>query len=186
MLLRGVARAGGHHQRRRWERGWCSPCSQNTAANTDFSSCVCRERQISKKCCLVRWCRSARRKLFLGGSGVVAGWTVAVTQDTGKGGCRSSVFSTTLLSCSETCCRVSLQVHAAYASRSSGLFELARARGMWEITTCSPKISSGTDFLCFVCRNVSAWTGGVGCWPVLFSCVLVWCTEITLISSFLS
>lgn len=36
---------------------------------------------------------------------------------------------------------------------------------------CSPKISSGADFLCFLCHTGCAWVGAVGCCPGLCSCL---------------
>lgn len=172
VLLPGVAWAGALPRCRRWERGWCSPYSPYTTANTDFS-CVRVQGKVDNKA-------------VFGGKWAVAGWTVVVTQDMGKEDCSFRVFLNMLLSCSETCCCVCLQVHAAYARHCSGFFWVSSCKRDVRNTTCSPKISSGTDFLCFLYRNGSVWTSVAGCWPVLFSCVLVWCTEITLISSFLS
>lgn len=105
--------------------------------------------------------------------------------------CSFRVFLFLLLSCCGTRCCVCLQVRAAHARHSLGVlfwffFCISSCKRDVRKITCSPKISSGADFLCFLYQIGSAWAGAVGCWAVLCSCLLVWCTEISLITSFLS
>lgn len=105
--------------------------------------------------------------------------------------CGFRVFLFLLLSCRGTRCCVCLQVCAAHARHSPGFwfgffFCISSCKRDVRKTICSPKISSGADLLCFLYQIGSAWAGAVGCWAVLCSCLLVWCTEISLITSFLS
>lgn len=90
---------------------------------------------------------------------VLAGWTR--TQDMAK---EELQFQGCFCSCS--CPAVALvavsvckSVQLMPGTLLGYFFALAHARGMWKKPTCSPKISSGVDFLCFLCHTGSTWAG---------------------------
>lgn len=118
---------------------------------------------------------------------MVAGWAVTVTQDVAKKDLQfQGVFVLAPVLQWDLLCL--FQVRAACARLLWVLvffFKVRSCKKDVRNATHSPKISSGGNFLCFLPKNGSTWSSGVGCWPVLFSRILVWCTEITLISLFL-
>lgn len=176
--------AGAQHHCRHWERGWCS---LDTAAWSSSSTLTGKGRELQNTAL------SAGVQQLLWGSwglrGVVAGWTL--TQDMGKEELwfqGVSVLAAVLPWHSLLC------LSASPCSSCQALswvlvwffFCISSCKRDVRKTICSPKISSGADLLCFLYQIGSAWAGAVGCWAVLCSCLLVWCTEISLITSFLS